>query len=70
MHPARSSVCLNCLMKWSPWQHMITRQASNAHKRQEKRKFKEENIVQYIDENTKRADRVYAWGCASTGAIG
>ncbi|CAG2230749.1 RCC1L [Mytilus edulis] len=72
MHPLRGSICLNCLSKWSPWRRMSTRNTTEPplSKKQQKRKMKEETITQYAGDNSKRADRVYAWGCASTGAIG
>ncbi|XP_076082964.1 RCC1-like G exchanging factor-like protein isoform X2 [Mytilus galloprovincialis] len=75
MHPLsifRSPVCLNCLSKWSPWRRMSTKNTivPPLSKKQQKRKLKEETITQYAGDNSKRADRVYAWGCASTGAIG
>lgn len=73
MHPVKSSLCLSCLMKWSSWKQIFVRQYAenkNYKKKLEKRKFKEETIIQYIGDNSERADRTYAWGCASTGALG
>ena len=35
------------------------------------RKLKrEEEEIQYAGKNTRRADRIYGWGCSVTGALG
>lgn len=73
MHPVTRIVCQNCLRKQLPWKQTFVRFASQQQtlsKKDQKRLEREEKIIQYVGDNVKRADRVYAWGCAATGAIG
>lgn len=46
------------------------RYGSSWKKRVLKREDRKEEIFHYVGENAKRVDRVYVWGCASTGALG
>ncbi|KAL5014995.1 hypothetical protein ScPMuIL_009265 [Solemya velum] len=49
---------------------MCKRYGSSWKKRMLKKQDQKEDIFHYVGENAKRTDRVYVWGCASTGALG
>ena len=42
----------------------------NKQKRLDKEQARKENVFQYAGVHSKKKDRVYVWGCASTGALG
>ena len=39
-------------------------------RRERAQKEREEIVYQYAEKDSKRADRVYSWGFAETGALG
>ncbi|KAK3085852.1 hypothetical protein FSP39_009642 [Pinctada imbricata] len=46
------------------------RSMSRARKKEERKKVRHSEVLQFVGENAKRANRVYVWGCSATGALG
>lgn len=50
--------------------NLLVRHAHNLTKRITKQEERKNNVFQYAGKNLQRAERIYAWGRASTGALG
>ncbi|XP_076456866.1 RCC1-like G exchanging factor-like protein isoform X2 [Babylonia areolata] len=68
----RYSVCGQCqlLHRMAPVLWMGARGSRNWKRKTLRREEIKENVMEYVGKNPRRADRVYAWGCATTGALG
>ncbi|XP_070208524.1 RCC1-like G exchanging factor-like protein [Littorina saxatilis] len=66
------NVCSHCqlLHKALPPLWVSARGSKNWKKKIDKREDIKDTVVEYVGQNPRRADRVYAWGCATTGALG
>jgi len=49
---------------------LCLRHASNWEKKNVKKEDVKKTVFQYAGKNIHRTDRVYAWGCSATGALG
>jgi len=71
-------ICRRCALflnsqtieSWTHWNKISLRLMSNKTKRKKNRQERENTIYQFVGENTNRTQRVYVWGCATTGALG
>ncbi|XP_046362557.2 RCC1-like G exchanging factor-like protein [Haliotis rufescens] len=61
-HPdliSQHALVMTCCRRKGTWKQKIL-----------KREDKKDRVVQYAAENARQAERVYVWGCATTGALG
>ena len=49
---------------------LFRRHGSNWDRKNAKQEELKKTVFQYAGSNLQRADRVYAWGCSATGALG
>ena len=68
----RQNICGQCqlLRGTVPALWMAIRGSKNWKRKVLRREDLKDNVVEYVGQNPRRADRVYAWGCATTGALG
>lgn len=61
-HPdliSQHALVVTCCRRKGTWKQKIL-----------KREDKKDRVAQYAAENARQAERVYVWGCATTGALG